>query len=135
MAEFRAGPTMVASWVTASYGTISIAPDYRTCSIKTNVDVIDATAGADTSKVKMFGMQDITVDMNVVLQAGGTANMAAFQTSTQGTLTIQPEGTATGKTKFTVPSFVSSSYEYPYNDIAVATLTFNGMGAFTVSTN
>lgn len=134
MAEYRAGPTMVANWVTSS-GTTTLAPDYRTLSIKTTVDVIDATAGADTSRVKMFGMQDITVDMAQVLQAGGTANVAALATGTQGTLTVQPEGTATGKSKFVVPAFVTSSYEFPYNDIATVALTFNGMGAFTVTVN
>jgi hypothetical protein len=125
---------MNADWL-YSGGTLSLEADYRTVSIKSSVDVIDGTAGSDTTKVKYLGMTDITVDMTQVLQTGGTLNMTQLTTGTQGTLIIQPEGTATGKTKFTIPAFVTSSYDYPYNDIATCSLTFNGMGAFTITVN
>src|SRR5512143_2561374 len=94
--EFRAGPSLKGTW-TCSVGTIGLNADYRTCSFTPSVDVIDGTAGADTSKVKYMGMRDVTVDMTLVQQTGGTALNAALDAGVQGTLVIYPEGTAVGK--------------------------------------
>src|SRR5512146_2387739 len=141
--EFRAGPTMVATWTypgqavgagSIAAGTASLAPDYRTCTFTPSVDVIDGTAGSDTSKVKYMGMRDVTVDMTLVQQTGGTTINQCLDAGVQGTLVLYPEGTAAGKPVFTVPAFsTGAKMDWPYNDIAVISVSFSGQGAYTIA--
>ena len=143
MAEFRAGPTMVATWTfgtqaisggTLAAGTLTLNADYRTCNFTPTVDVIDGTSGADTSKVKYMGMRDVTVDMTLVQQTGGTALNLALDAGVQGTLVIKPEGTAAGKPVFTIPAFCTGGkFSFPYNDIADISVSFSGQGAYSIS--
>jgi hypothetical protein len=133
--EFVSGPLMKLSWI-YSGGTLSLDGDYRTCKFTPSVDIVDGTAGADANKVKYMGMKDATADITLVAQTGGTALNSALDAGVGGTLIIQPEGTATGKPKITFPSFSGgASYEYPYNDVAVLSCTFNAQGSYTIGAN
>jgi hypothetical protein len=122
-------------WVWSG-GTVNLDGDYRTCTFTSSVDVVDGTAGADANKVKYMGMKDATANVSLVAQTGGTAMNAALVAGNVGTLTIQPEGTATGKPKITFPSFsTGASYEYPYNDVALLSCGFEANAAYTVGSN
>lgn len=133
--EFVPGPLLKANWIWSG-GTIALDPDYRTCTFTPSVDIVDGTAGADTSKVKYMGMRDFNVSMTLVTQTGGTLLNAALDAGVGGTLIIQPEGTATGKPKFTCPAFsTGASFEFPYNDVAQISVTFEGQGAYTIGAN
>ena len=133
--EFVAGPLMNLDWIWSG-GTISLDGDYRTCTFTPSVDIVDGTAGADPNKVKYMGMKDANCAVTLVTQTGGTALNAALDAGVGGTLIIQPEGTATGKPKITFPSFsTGAAYEYPYNDVAVISVTFEAQGAYTIGAN
>ncbi len=135
--EFIAGPSAIITWTYGTTpGTITLQGDYRTCSIKSSGEIKDGTAGADTNKVNYFGMRDISVDIELVTQTGGTAMNAALDANVIGTLVIQPEGTATNKPKFTIPAFSQgASYSFPYNDVATISVTFSANGAYTIGAN
>lgn len=133
MAEFVSGSTMVLQWIWSG-GTTSLAADYRTVTWTPAVDIVDGTAGADTSKTLYMGKRSATCDITLVTQAGGTALNAALDAGVTGTLIVGPEGTATGKPKITFPSFSQGAkLDYPYNDVAVISCTFASQGAYTVS--
>lgn len=137
MAELISGPTMVLSWV-YSGGTISLAGDYRTCEWNPSIAYEDVTAGSDTQIGRLTTLKDATCSVTVVQQTAGTAVVAAFQPGQAGTLTIGPEGTATGKRKITFPAFCDGiQTSLPYANVAVHTLGFTGsstLAAFSDST-
>lgn len=137
MAEYKAGPTIKISWVYGTApGTITFDPDYRTFDFNQTVDVIDATAGADANKVKILGMLDATCTFTSLLQTGGTAFDAALIAGVTGTLTVQPEGTATNKMKIVMPAFSNgASYSFPYADIATASCSFSANAAYQITKN
>ncbi len=135
MAEFVSGSTMTLTWVTTTYGTVTLNADYRACKITPSVDVIDGTAGADTNKVKYLGKTDVKADVELVTQAGGTATNAALNAGVQGTLFVGPEGTVAGKPKFTLPAFsTGATYDFPYADIAKITCGFEANGPYIIGT-
>lgn len=129
MAEHIAGQTMVLSWA-YSGGTVSLAGDYRTCDWNPSVTYEDVTAGADTQIGRMTTLKDATANVTLVVQTGGAALLAGLAPGQAGTLTIQPEGTATGKRKITFPSYCDGvQTSFPYANVAVHTIGFSGAGA------
>ena len=134
MAEFCAGLTMVLQWVWSG-GTTSLAADYRTCTWTPTIDLVDTSAGADQSRTRIATIKDATAAFTLVNQSGGTAIKAALSPGIGGTLIIGPEGTATGKTKITMPALCNgATIEYPYADLSIMTCTFTGNGAWSEST-
>lgn len=138
MAELISGPTMVLTWV-YSGGTISLAGDYRTCDWSPSIAYEDVTAGSDTQIGRLTTLKDATCSVTILTQTGGTAIVAAFQAGQAGTLTIQPEGTASNKRKITFPSYCDGiQTAHPYANVAVHTLGFTGsstLAAYTDSVN
>lgn len=135
MAEFIAGPTMVLTWA-YSGGTISLAGDYRTCSWNPSVAYVDSSAGSDTHVGRLTALKDATAAITLVAQTAGTQINAALAPGVAGTLTIQPEGTATNKRKITFPCYSDgAAYEYPYNDIVAISCGFTGNGTHTDGVN
>jgi hypothetical protein len=135
--EFIAGRTMVMTWtyvIGTTAGTVSLAPDYRTFRFNETVDVKDGTAGSDVNKVKYLSFKDASIDVELVAQTGGTALNAALAAGVQGTLTVYPEGTASGKPLITFPSFSKgTSFDFPYDDVAKITTGWEANGQYTVS--
>jgi hypothetical protein len=129
MAEVISGPSMVLTWtyvIGTTAGTSTLAADYRTCTFTPSIAYVDASAGADTWTSRMTGIKDATVSIELVAQTGGTALYAALQPGQMGTLTIQPEGTATGKRKITFPSYCDGAVAaHPYNDILTLNVGFS----------
>lgn len=129
MAEFISGPTMILSWVWSG-GTISLAGDYRTCNWAPSVDYADTSAGADTQKGKLPTLKDAKASITMVGQAAGTLMVAALAPGNGGTLTIGPEGTATGKRKITFPSYCDgATFDFPYADVVTISVAFTGSSA------
>src|SRR5258706_14822264 len=77
MAELIAGPTMVLQWI-STYGTISLAGDYRTCTWSPVVDYVETQAGSDTHKSRLTALKDATASVTLVAQTGGTQNKASL---------------------------------------------------------
>lgn len=139
MTEFLSGPTMVMTWA-YSGGTVSLAGDYRTCAWNPSIVYEDVSAGADTQIGRLTALKDATASVEILNQTGGTAIQAALQPGVAGTLTVQPEGTATNKRKITFPAYCDGgAATFPYANVSVTTCGFTGAGAvlgnFTDSVN
>lgn len=129
MAEFISGPTMILQWI-SSYGTISLAGDYRTVSWNPSIAYVESSAGSDTQVGRLTALKDATASVTLVAQTGGTQIAGALGAGVSGTLIIGPEGTATGKRKITFPAYSDGAvYEHPYADITAISCGFTGAGA------
>lgn len=126
MAELISGSTMILTWV-YSGGTISLNGDYRTCTWTPTVALEDVSAGQDTQVGRMPTLKDATAAIELVTQTSGTAIAASLQPGQAGTLTIQPEGTATNKRKITFPSYCDGAVlTFPYANVSVISCGFSG---------
>lgn len=120
---------MTLTWV-YSGGTVALAADYRTCQWTPSVDYVDVSAGADTQHGRLTALKDAHADITLVAQAGGTAVVASLAAGNAGTLTIQPEGTATNKRKITFPSYSDGAVtDMPYAGEVTLTCGFSAAGA------
>lgn len=127
MPEFS-GSACVSSWIWSG-GTVTLSGDYRKLSIKPVVQKIVGTAGSDAREVKYPAVKDVTVDIELVAQTGGTAVLAALAEGVQGTLIVGPEGTASNKPKTTISAISNGAQQQlVYNDVSILTVTFDGDG-------
>ena len=124
MAEY-AGSAMYLAWV-YSGGTVILDADSRNFTWAPTLNWIDATSGKDTYEVLLpsFGTgQDISVPL--VAQVDGTALLTAIARQTAGTLVYGPEGTATGKVKYSIPgTSAGPQWASPFNDVTEVTVNF-----------
>lgn len=126
MTEFLAGPTMVLDWVWSG-GTVNLKADYRTCEWNPSISYVDVSAGQDTQVGRLTALKDATASIGLIGQSGGTAIAAALAAGNGGTLTISPEGTATGKRKIIFPAYCDGAkYSYPYAGQVDITSGFTG---------
>jgi len=134
MPEFRGGPTMHLR-VIVSAGTIDFVDQYRNIKLKTENDMIDSTAGTVQWREFIQGLAQWTVDGEVLLNGTqapiGTQDIARLRLAT-GTVFISPFGTAVGQMRYG-GAFLTSSIEqeWPYDDLAVASLSLQGTGTLT----
>lgn len=134
MPEFS-GSAVVASWVYAG-GTATLNTDYRSFSITPSMDFVETTAGADARKKRLATVADVSVSFAGLAQTGGTALEDALAEGTPGTLTIQPEGTAAGKRKYTIGAFSQGAkFNLQYAGVVEITCDFLGDGNYTRTTN
>ena len=121
-----------------SFAGTTISADYREFSASEEIDLVDASAGADVAKTYINALEDGTASLTLLDQTGGTAATAMWQLmdkGTSGTLIWSPEGTATGKPKHTVVAIVSSrERSIPYDDVVELSFEFqfNGVVSDTV---
>jgi len=109
------------SWA-SSAGTINLSTDYRSVSINESVDTAETTAGADTHKTYLPTIKSATINYLGLFPSGGTALYAALAAGVQGTLTVAPEGTASGKVSKVYPAIsMGASYDTPYADVVTVT--------------
>ena len=119
---------MVLSWAT-SLGTVALAGDYRAVTWNPSTAYASVSAGSDGQEGRVPTLKDATADVEILAQTGGTQIAALLQPQQAGTLTIQPEGTATNKRKITFPSYSDGAkVAFPYADVAVITCSFSGAG-------
>lgn len=129
MAEFISGPLMVLTWVHPG-GTTTLSADHRNVQWSPSTAYAESTAGSDSQVSRLPSLKDATCSIELVNPAGGTALYAALQPQVAGTLTIQPEGTATNKRKITFPCYSDGAqYAHPYSDVATLTCAFTGAGS------
>ena len=135
MAEIT-GKDLIVKWATAAGGTIDLSGDYRTLSYKPSIGMANATAGSDAFESYIATVKDTQVSLTAVYQSAGTATEDALLEGTFGTLTIQPEGTATGKRKYTIPAFaLGANFDWKYNDTVELKVEFQGSGTRTIGVN
>ena len=118
----------------SSAGTINLSGDYRSVSIKENTDTAETTAGSDTHKTYLPTIKSATIDYSGLFPSGtaGTALYAALAAGVQGTLTVAPEGTASGKVSKAYPAIsMGATYDTPYADVVTVNVTFQSNGAWS----
>ena len=121
MSEY-AGSAMSLDWI-YSGGTVELEADYRTFNWAPTLNYIDATAGQDTfeSLLASYGTGP-EITCTLVAQADGTALLTALARQTAGSLVYGPEGTATGKTKYTIPATSAGpQWSQVFNDVTEIT--------------
>ena len=125
------GKDAVISWVWTG-GTLNLATDYRSVSVKENVDTAETTAGADTHKTYLATIKSATIDYSGLFPTGGTVLYAALAAGMSGTLTVAPEGTASGKVSHAYPAIcMGATYDTPYADVVTVNCTFQSNGAWS----
>lgn len=129
------GSSMVFQWI-HSGGTVSMQADMRTVNLSPTVDFADSTAGSDARRTRIATIKDTTVSYTGLAQTGGTALEDALVEGTQGTIIFQPEGTASGKRKYTIGAFSQGAkFNHPYADVVEMSVEFVGNGNYTLGTN
>jgi len=135
MPEFIAGPTLVMHF-NGTAGSVALAADYRTVTWTPTVAYAASSSGSDTHVSRLTALKDSTCAVTLVTQTAGTQLALYLASGNFGTLTIQPEGTATGKRRILMPAYSDGPVvEFPYNDVCVTSCGFTGSGAFTDGTN
>ena len=134
-----AGSSLVLTWIQAAATTV-ISGDHKALSLTPNQAFYDETAGADPYKKYLVGVKDYTATFSANFQAGtGTGGTATFSTlaiGNEGTLQIQPEGTASPKQKLSLPCISQGvSYSWPYDNVCEITINFQGNGAIVEAAN
>lgn len=128
-----AGSSLYLEWI-HSGGTTLLNTDYRTFTYTPTIDFYDGTAGADTARERISGLKDGSMSFAGVQQAAGTAIITALAEGVSGTLRWSPEGTATGKGKYTAPAIsLGVKWNIPYNDIVEISADWQQNGARTDS--
>jgi hypothetical protein len=134
MAEFT-GQNLVINWITTA-GTIALSGDYRSVSYTPSGKLVNATAGSDAFETYIGTQKDTKVSYRGVMQSAGTATEDALLPNTFGTLIIQPEGTASGKRKYTIPAFAGGgNFNFQYTDVVEISCDFQGSGTPTIAVN
>ena len=119
------------SWVWTG-GTLNLATDYRTLALNESVDTAETTAGADTHKTYLATIKSATIDYSGLFPTGGTVLYAALAAGMSGTLTVAPEGTASGKVSHAYPAIsLGATYDTPYADVVTVNCTFQSNGAWS----
>ena len=87
-----------------TFGGTAYESYFRTIGQDENEDQIDITAGSDTWDTSVGGDKHGEASLELVMPSGtaGTAMYGAFALGTEGTLVLQPEGTAAAKPVSTI---------------------------------
>ena len=133
------GSALIVTWFQGS-GTNVISGDQTTFSYTPVVDLIDQTSGADANKKYIVGVKDGNASLSSYFQSGtnarGTATWTTLTEGLFGTLQWQPEGTAVGKAKYSMPAVSQGvSIAYPFADKVTADASFQQNGTRTEGTN
>ena len=138
MPELIAGPTMILSWIWTG-GTVVLNGDYRSVSFNPTIAYEEVTAGSDTHVGRLTTLKDATASVELVIQTAGTAMGIALQPGNSGTLLIQPEGTAVGKRKISLPCYCDGAQpSFPSANVAGYSIGFTGsstIGNFADTSN
>jgi hypothetical protein len=114
------GSAMYLSWINSA-GTAILSGDYRKFDYTPSMDLVDQTAGADTNKTYLTSLKDGRASFSGLFQnganVGGTITASTLVEGASGTIIFGPEGTATGKPKYTIPCIsLGAAFSYPYSD-------------------
>ncbi len=109
----------------AAFGTTVLSTNYRSFSITDEMNLVDQSAGSDTSTTYLTTLRNGTLSMSVKHKAGDTALWAALTPGREATLEWGEEGTTAGKPKHQVLALLQSRTQgASYNDLIVVDLNF-----------
>ena len=126
------GSALVATWVAVNsggtaLGTITLNTEFRNFSYTPSLDLVDATAGADSCKRNIASFKGGQISCSQVMQSThGTTTMTWLGEGQRGTMTWSEAGTTTGSPKH-VAGFIclGTSYSTPYNDVVSLDTTWS----------
>lgn len=114
------------------FGSTVLSGDFRQFSVSENVDLVDASAGADAARTYLARLEDGTASLRLLDQSDGTALWDALDKGTSGTLEWAPEGTATGNGRHYAVAIVSSrERSMPYDGVVELSVEFQLSGVVT----
>lgn len=127
------GKDLDLKWIDGS-GTATVSGDQTAFEYNPSIELVDQTAGADTNKSYVTGVKDGKASLTAYMQAGtgagGTIIFNRLIEGSSGTLIWSPEGTATGKPKYTAPMIVNSySSSVPFGGNVEIKVDFQQNGA------
>ncbi len=133
------GSALQVTWTQGS-GTNIVSGDQTTFDYTPSVDLSDQSSGADTNKKYLKLLLDGQASMTSYFQSGtnlrGTATWATLTEGLSGTLMWQPEGTAAGKPKYTMPAISKGvGFSHPYADKSTASCSWQQNGTRVEGTN
>lgn len=136
MAEY-VGSAAVLIWVpsTGSPGTVTLTTDARNIQWTVAGNIIDATAGNDTTIQRLAGIKDGKLTFSGVAQSGTASDyLAVLDFGVTGTATYAPSGTAAGSRKVTFPAMCTGhSLNSPYADVVELACEWVSNGAYTLT--
>jgi len=90
------------------FGSTVLSSRFKSYNESDEAGLVDKSAGADTRRTYLATLQDGGASMELLQEAAGTVLWAAVAAGTTGTLEWGPEGTASGKPKYTVDAIIKS---------------------------
>lgn len=128
------GKDVFISWV-HSGGTVTLSGDQRSVTVTTATDLADSTAGDDEWRKQIATIKSISASVSILLPVGGTALEDAILAGKDGTLTVGPEGTASGKRRYVIPAISAGPVtNMPYSDVVEMSCDFSGNGTPSINT-
>lgn len=91
-----------------TFGSIVLSARYTTIDTDESGDLVDKSAGSDTHDSVLAGLAKGQVSVSLNHSAGDTATWNGLAFGTEGTVTYAPEGTASGKPKYTGVGMIQS---------------------------
>jgi len=112
------------------FGSAVLDTDFRSFSVSESGEVVDESAGSDTTRTYLTTLKDGTASATVVFQSDGTVLFDAVAPLTEGTLVWAEEGSSAGNRHTDVKSIVTSrEISMEYADLVVVDLTWQFNGA------
>lgn len=130
------GIDLAVQWWSAG-GTTTITSYRRSFETSESVDDADATCGTVTYRDHLPTFTDMTSTLTYLMDNGadGTAIYNKLAPRTMGTVCWGPQGTASGKPKFTSAAYVADrGISYPYDDVIEVTIEFQHTASPTLAT-
>jgi len=129
------GKDLYLTWI-YSGGTVVLSGDYTQFTDTPSVELLDESAGSDEYRTYVPRLKDSSYAFSARHQSGGSALKTALSAGNSGTLIYHPEGTASGKSKSTIPAISQgAALNFPYANLVEISCTFQGNGAVTDATN
>jgi hypothetical protein len=122
--------------VQVTFDGTDISGDGRSVSFNESAEVLDDSKYGQDARTKVAGLTDGSGSMNGLDTSGDwSAAWQAIKPASTGTMIIYPEGNAAGKRTLTFTAVVNErSVEYPYDNLATFSMSFEVSGDITEGT-
>jgi len=130
------GKDLVVRWI-YSGGTQNVTGYRRSFNTSESVDDADATCGTVTYRDHLPTFTDMTSTLEYLEDSGsdGTAIFEALAPQTEGTVEWSPQGSASGKPKYTSAAYVAKrDRTAPYDDVVTVSVDFQHTEVPSVTT-
>ena len=118
------------------FGTVSVAGQGRQLEISQSADEIDVTTYGSGDKEFITGLVERSGTLEILDDSASSEVRGAFAPGSANSPTWYPQGTASGKPKFSVGTAVVTGADnsFPYDDAVVISVTMRLSGAVTEGT-